>query len=51
MKKKNGQIPFALKNVSFQINRGDFVLLVGRTGSGKSTLLMSMLGLVDLENG
>ena len=28
-----------LKNISFNIDKGDFVLLFGKSGSGKSTLL------------
>lgn len=29
----------ALSNVNLEINKGDFIVLMGRTGSGKSTLL------------
>ena len=36
----------ALDNVSFSIERGDVVLIVGSSGSGKSTLL-NMIGLLD----
>ena len=33
-----------LHNVNFNINKGEFVYLVGRTGSGKSSLLSSLIG-------
>jgi putative ABC transport system ATP-binding protein len=36
----------ALKNVSFEIHRGDFISIVGKSGSGKSTL-MHIIGLLD----
>ena len=36
----------ALKNVSFSIERGEFLAIVGESGSGKSTLL-NMIGALD----
>ncbi len=36
----------ALDNVSFSIEKGEFILIVGSSGSGKSTLL-NMIGLLD----
>ena len=35
-----------LKGISFQVNRGDVVAVIGSSGSGKSTLLRC---LIDLE--
>ena len=32
-----------LKNISLNINEGDFIYLIGKTGSGKSSLLKSLL--------
>ena len=36
----------SLKNVSFKVNKGEFVSVVGPSGSGKSTLL-NMIGALD----
>ena len=41
----------AVKNASFEINRGDFVGLIGHTGSGKSTLVQMLNGLVKPTSG
>ncbi|WP_426324956.1 ABC transporter ATP-binding protein [Pedobacter sp. R-06] len=41
----------ALKNVSFEINSGEFVAIIGKTGSGKSTLASLIMRMYDVENG
>lgn len=41
----------ALKNVSFEINSGEFVAIIGKTGSGKSTLANLIMRMYDVENG
>lgn len=41
----------ALQNVSCQIERGDFLGLVGPNGGGKTTLAKTILGLLPMENG
>lgn len=41
----------ALKNVSFEINKGETVALFGKTGSGKSTILSLISRLYDIEKG
>ena len=49
---KNG--PFertAINDVSFSVNEGEFVGLIGHTGSGKSTLIQHLNGLIKPHSG
>lgn len=36
-----------LKDLSFTLNSGDFLCIIGENGSGKSTLMKTLLGLID----
>src|ERR1700721_3566612 len=40
-----------LRDVEFEIRRGEVLGLVGQSGSGKSTLAMAILGLLDAKRG
>ncbi|MDE6832664.1 MAG: ABC transporter ATP-binding protein [Ruminococcus sp.] len=42
----NGNIQKAVDNVSFTVNKGEFVVLLGQSGAGKSTVL-NMIGGLD----
>lgn len=46
----NGDIR-ALKNVSFEVFKGEFVVILGPSGSGKTTLLRAINGLVTSDSG
>ena len=41
----------ALKDVSFTVERGEFVGIIGHTGSGKSTLIQHLNGLLKPDSG
>ena len=41
----------ALDHVSFSVNRGEFIGIIGHTGSGKSTLMQQMNGLLKPTSG
>lgn len=44
-------IHYALKNISFEIKRGECIVLKGVSGSGKSTLLSLIAGLIQPNSG
>lgn len=41
----------AVKDISFEISRGEFAVLVGPSGCGKSTILKMLAGLEDITQG
>ena len=41
----------ALEDVSFSVNRGEFIGIIGHTGSGKSTLMQQLNGLLKPTSG
>lgn len=42
---------FIIKNLNLNINKGDFIGIVGANGAGKSTLLKLILGLIECNSG
>ncbi|KAI5957193.1 hypothetical protein KGF54_000121 [Candida jiufengensis] len=38
------EVPHALKDVNFEVNKGDLACVVGKVGSGKTSLLYALLG-------
>lgn len=39
------------KNINFEVNKGDYICIVGENGSGKSTLVKALLGLLKSFSG
>lgn len=50
-KKKKTEYFWALKNVTFSVNKGDVVGLIGSNGAGKSTLLKVVSGVMKPTSG
>lgn len=48
---KGYELQHVLKDVSFEVNKGDFFGIVGRNGSGKSTLLKVLAGIYTPDSG
>lgn len=48
---KSYELQQALKNITFDVNKGDFFGIVGRNGSGKSTLLKLLAGIYSPTEG
>lgn len=42
---------FVLQNISFQLDRGEMLAIIGPNGSGKTTLLRTLLGLIRPQKG
>jgi NitT/TauT family transport system ATP-binding protein len=48
--KAGARVP-AVDNVSFTVNRGEFVTIIGPSGCGKTTLLRIVAGLLEVDSG
>ena len=41
----------ALKKISFEVNEGEIVSLIGANGAGKTTTMQSIMGLIPINSG
>ncbi len=49
--KSNGFSEYILEDISFNLDRGEFVAIIGENGSGKTTLLKNIMGLLKPQKG
>lgn len=47
--KRGSNTLFAVKNVNFTLEEGDFVNIIGRSGSGKSTFFKSFVWFIKTD--
>ena len=45
------ELPLVLKDLSFSINEGERVGIVGRTGAGKSSIIQALFRIAEPEEG
>ena len=50
LRKSFGELP-VLREVSFDVERGDVIAIIGSSGSGKSTLLRCLIDLETVDGG
>ena len=52
---ENAQISYegvtAVRDATFSVEKGDYLVIIGENGSGKSSVMKAMLGLVKLKSG
>ena len=41
----------AIKGISFEVNEGEVIALIGANGAGKTTILHTITGLVEAKGG
>ena len=41
----------AIKGISFEVNQGEIVTLIGANGAGKTTTMQSIMGLIPIREG